>query len=276
MAWARALGQCVDPPPTRERRGPIGQARGSEASGVPKFGGRGIVRSSCSFGTHMASPFSFLGRQCCFRGRAAGGGGRGWGWWERVLCWDEALYPHIFMWEWESGSSVALLPSVASSAQGPSGFCLLSGVTGFGLRFGGLGLCLGLGLGLALGIALALALEVELDLDLELDLTLTLTNNGRPRDLLRAPEVQKQGPVSPLPFVIIAKTFLADSGSAPEEASSGSVFDTTVCLPGLSSTRGLSSRSRPHVPLGRVSCLFSPHCQRVEPSSLCQRYKNSN
>ena len=79
MAWARALGQRVDPPPTRERLGPIGQARGSEASGVPKFGGRGIVRSSCSFGTHMASPFSFLGRQCCFRGRAAGGGGRGWG-----------------------------------------------------------------------------------------------------------------------------------------------------------------------------------------------------
>ena len=82
------------------------------------------------------------------------------GWWERVLCWDEALYPHIFLWEWESGISVALLPSVASSAQGPSGFCLLSGVTGFGLRFGGLGLCLGLGLGLALGVALALALAL--------------------------------------------------------------------------------------------------------------------
>ena len=172
MAWARALGQCVDPPPTRERLGPISQARGSEASGVPKFGGRGIVRSSCSFGTHMASPFSFLGRQCCLRGRAAGGGGRGWGWWERVLCWDEALYPHIFMWEWESGSSVALLPSVASSAQGPSGFCLLSGVTGFGLRFGGLGLCLGLGLGLALGVALALALGLGLTLPLPLNLTL--------------------------------------------------------------------------------------------------------
>ena len=51
----------------------------AEASGVPKVGGHGIVRSSCSFGTHMASPFSFLGRQCCFRGRAAGGGGQGWG-----------------------------------------------------------------------------------------------------------------------------------------------------------------------------------------------------
>ena len=134
--------------------------------------------------------------------------------------------------------------------------------------------CLGLGLGLALPLNLNLTLTLTLTLNL--NLTLTLTNNGRPRDLLRAPEVQKQGPVSPLPFVIIAKTFLADSGSAPEEASSGSVFDTTVCLPGLSSTRGLSSRSRPHVPLGRVSCLFSPHCQRVEPSSLCQRYKNSN
>ena len=100
--------------------------------------------------------------------------------------------------------------------------------------------------------------------------------NGRPPDLLRGPEFQRQGRVSPLPFVITAKTFLADSGSAHEEASSGSVFDTTVCLPGLNSTRGLSSQSRPHVPLERVLCLFSPHCQRVEQSSLCQRYKNSN
>ena len=90
------------------------------------------------------------------RGAGAGVGG----WWERVLCWDEALYPHIFLWEWESGSSVALLPSVASSAQGPSGFCLLSGVTGFGLRFGGLGLCLGLGLALALALALVLGLAL--------------------------------------------------------------------------------------------------------------------
>ena len=30
--------------------------------------------------------------------RGAGVGGR-----EGVLCWDEALYPHIFLWEWESG-----------------------------------------------------------------------------------------------------------------------------------------------------------------------------
>ena len=52
------------------------------------------------------------------RGPGAGGG------WERVLCWDEALYPHIFLWEREPGSSVALPPSVASSAQGPSAFCL--------------------------------------------------------------------------------------------------------------------------------------------------------
>ena len=56
----------------------------------------------------------------------------------------------------------------------------------FGLRFGGVGLCLGLGLGLALGVALALALELDLG---TLNLTLTLTNNGRPPDLLRAPEV---------------------------------------------------------------------------------------
>ena len=89
-----------------------------------------------------------------------GVGGR----WERVLCWDEALYPHIFLWERESGSSVALPPSVASSAQGHSTFCLLSGVRGFGLRFGGLGLGLGLGFGLTLGVALALALGLGLGL----------------------------------------------------------------------------------------------------------------
>ena len=117
-------------PPARERWGPIGRARGSQASGVPKAGGGrrggvGIVRSSCSFGTHMASPFSLPGRRCCVRGRAAGGRGPGaGGGWERVLCWDEALYPHIFLWEREPGSSVALPPSVASSAQGPSAFCL--------------------------------------------------------------------------------------------------------------------------------------------------------
>ena len=71
-------------PPARERWGPIGRARGSQASGVPKAGvggrgGVGIVRSSCSFGTHMASPFSFPGRRCCVRGRAAGGRGPGAG-----------------------------------------------------------------------------------------------------------------------------------------------------------------------------------------------------
>jgi len=34
----------------------------------------------------------------------------------------------IFLWKWESGSSVALPPSVAFSPQWPSAFCLLSGV----------------------------------------------------------------------------------------------------------------------------------------------------
>ena len=86
---------------------------------------------SCSFGTHMASPFSSLGRWCCVRGRGVGCGGLG-GCREGVLCWDEALYPHIFLWEWESGSSVALPPSVSSSPQCPSAFCLPSGVTGLG------------------------------------------------------------------------------------------------------------------------------------------------
>ncbi|KAI4561493.1 hypothetical protein MJG53_016547 [Ovis ammon polii x Ovis aries] len=32
VAWARALGPRVDPPPARERRGPIGRARGSQES----------------------------------------------------------------------------------------------------------------------------------------------------------------------------------------------------------------------------------------------------
>ena len=78
--------------------------------------------------------------------------------------------------------------------------------------------------------------------------------NSRPPDLLRGPKLQRQGHVSPLPTTILAKTFLADSATGPEEASSGSVFDTTVCLPSLSSSKGLSFRRRPHVPLGRGLC----------------------
>ena len=57
--------------------------------------------------------------------------------------------------------------------------------------------------------------------------------NARPPDLLRGPKFQRQGRVSPLPFAILAKTFLADSGIAHEEASSGNMFDMTECLPGL-------------------------------------------
>ena len=75
--------------------------------------------------------------------------------------------------------------------------------------------------------------------------------NGRPPDLLRRPKFQRQGHVSPLPLAILEKTLLDDSGTAHEEASSGSVLDMTGCFPGLSSSRGLSSRSRPLVPLGR-------------------------
>ena len=89
------------------------------------------VRSSCSFGTHRASPFCFLGRWCCVRGCRVGCGGLG-GCREGVLCSNEALYSHIFLWEWESGSSVALSPSVSSSPQWPSAFCLPSGVTCLG------------------------------------------------------------------------------------------------------------------------------------------------
>ena len=217
----------------------------------------------------------FQGACCGGRGTGLGGCGSG--------CFA-GMRPFILTSSCGNGSRGALWPCCLQwlplhRGLVASAFC--QALRGLGVALVALAFALAWALALPLALLLPLpwswawpcpALELELDLDL----TLTLTNNGRPRDLLRAPEVQKQGPVSPLPFVIIAKTFLADSGSAPEEASSGSVFDTTVCLPGLSSTRGLSSRSRPHVPLGRVSCLFSPHCQRVEPSSLCQRYKNSN
>ena len=78
--------------------------------------------------------------------------------------------------------------------------------------------------------------------------------NGRPPDLLRGPKFQRQGRVSPLPFEIIAKTSLADSGSTHEEAGSGSVFNMTLYLPGLNSSRGLFSLCRPHVPLGWELC----------------------
>ena len=88
--------------------------------------------------------------------------------------------------------------------------------------------------------------------------------NSRPPDLLRGLKFQRQGHVSPLPFEILAKTFLADRGSAHEEASSGSVLDITGCLPGLSSSRGLSLLVGPMSPLGEGGALFPPHCQRVE------------
>ena len=78
--------------------------------------------------------------------------------------------------------------------------------------------------------------------------------NSRPPDLLRGLKFQRQGHVSPLPFEILAKTFLADHGSAHEEISSGSVFDMIVYLPGLNSSKALSSQSRPHVTLGRGLC----------------------
>ena len=49
---------------------------------------------------------------------------------------------------------------------------------------------------------------------------------------------QGQGHVSPLPFVILATTFLAESSTAHVEASSRRVFGMTGCLPGLSSLVG--------------------------------------
>ena len=74
----------------------------------------------------------FSGKMVLCQGAGCGVRGAGVGGRAGLLCWDEALYPHIFLWEWESGSAVALLPSVASSPQGPSAFCLQSGVAGLG------------------------------------------------------------------------------------------------------------------------------------------------
>ena len=119
-------------PPARDRWGPIGRARGSQASGVPKAEGGGgggwasFVRLAPLAHTWLLRSL-FREDGVVSGGALPGAGGRGpgaGGGWERVLCWDEALYPHIFLWEREPGSSVALPPSVASSAQGPSAFCL--------------------------------------------------------------------------------------------------------------------------------------------------------
>ena len=129
MARARVLGQRVDLPPARERWGPIGRARGSQASGVPKAEGGGgggwasFVRLAPLAHTWLLR--SLFREDGVVSGGALRGARAGVGrWLERVLFWDEALYPHIFLWEREPGSSVALPPSVASSAQGPSAFCL--------------------------------------------------------------------------------------------------------------------------------------------------------
>ena len=67
----------------QEWQGPIGRAHVSQASGVPKGG---IVHSSYCFGTHMAFPFSFLGRWCCVSGRGAGCGMWGPGGFGRGCC----------------------------------------------------------------------------------------------------------------------------------------------------------------------------------------------
>ena len=44
--------------------------------------------------------------------------------------------------------------------------------------------------------------------------------SGRPPDLLRRPKFQRHGHVSSLPFAILTKTSLADSGTAHQEACS--------------------------------------------------------
>ena len=70
----RVHGKRVGPPP---------RMAGTDRLG-PRFPGlrcaqRGIVCSSCSFGTHVASPLSFLGRRCGLTG-VGGVGLRGLGW----------------------------------------------------------------------------------------------------------------------------------------------------------------------------------------------------
>ena len=136
--WITSQGTCRSPGQGfsatlsthhQEWWGPIGRAHVSQVSDVPKGG---IVHSSYCFGTHMAFLF-FSGKMvlCQWAGCGVWDVGPG-GVREGVLCWDEALYPHIFLWEWLSGSFVALPPSVASSPQWPSAFCLPSGIAGLG------------------------------------------------------------------------------------------------------------------------------------------------
>ena len=126
----RVLSNLVHPPP---------RVVGTDRPGPCFPGVRCAQRGHCSFVLLLWHTYGFSvlfsGKMVQCRGRGAGCGVRDvgpGGVREGVLCWDEALYPHIFLWEWLSGSFVALPPSVASSPQWPSAFCLPSGIAGLG------------------------------------------------------------------------------------------------------------------------------------------------
>ena len=103
MARARVLGQRVDLPPARERWGPIGRALGSQASGVPKWGGwASSVRLAPSAHTWLLrSPFWEDG--VVSRGALRGAGGRVGG---SVCC--AGMRPFIFTSSCGNGSPRAL------------------------------------------------------------------------------------------------------------------------------------------------------------------------
>ncbi|XP_043342340.1 antiviral innate immune response receptor RIG-I-like [Cervus canadensis] len=84
-------------------------------------------------------------------------------------------------------------------------------------------------------------------------------------------------------FLSSPSTLPAESRTANVEENSGSVFGMSGCPPGLSPSRGISSGSRPQIPLGKgfaplpSSCQWVEPtgsvkaCQWVEPSWLCER-----
>ena len=113
IARPRVLGNLVHPPP---------RMAGTDRPGPCFPGVRCAQRGHCSFILLLWHTYGFSvlfsGKMvlCQWAGcgvRDVGPGGVR----EGLLCWDEALYPHIFLWEWVSGSSVALSPSVASFPQ---------------------------------------------------------------------------------------------------------------------------------------------------------------
>ena len=115
IARPRVLGNLVHPPP---------RMAGTDRPGPCFPGVRCAQRGHCSFVLLLWHTYGFSilfsGKMVLCQWAGCEVRGAGVGGWEGVLCRDEALYPHIFHWEWKSGSAVALpLPSGLV----PSAFC---------------------------------------------------------------------------------------------------------------------------------------------------------